>query len=760
MALTDFLTQIANSIRSKDGTTEPIVATDFPQRILDIPSGGGSDLPFDITAGSFTLLEDYNIYTAEDGSVDNKYSIEHRLSKTPDMFFMWNTKTDTTILLGTIVYAYRFPYVRKFNTYPAANNNMERVSSSGGATATTGSIELNDTHVILSCDKSDWAYLRAGHTYKWFALSMTELIVSPALSSITATKTKIEYTVNDTLNIDDITVTANYSDGSSSGVSGWTSNMSDVDMASEGTKTLTISYTENDVTKTTSIDIVVSQVTPEPEPSPVVPQTGTWQLKTTTGKKYIILGTDDDNYGNTKFFRLLRTYGFPYTMNVEAENILKNMGSDVDTEMFTDNDAPALFSDAINVVTLGKYLHDNNLGEVSQHGDSGNGNCLWSSNRLTGEFLTNLHTTYTEAGGTKTEEELKAAIMEKLSYSDCAQDAPYVANSRAALEEAYGFPICTSGAWGNSYSLTIDNIELDINTIRRSSDYDWRGHNYLSAATILSNFNDNTSPYDISRLSGNPENLERYVEIINKIQADKVCEFYWHMPFNDQPDISKWRALFDYIKGLVDEGRAEVVTRRQYAEFGEYVENPITKITISRDNIIIGSTDTDEAYNVTVVFEDGTISVANSDVIIDRSLVNTETIGSYTVYAYYRGFKTSHNVSVISSYTVPQELKNTEYWFVYRNNTSGNWYCGNITSSFVTAQKNWKNLLEFEATTGTINGWKSTDNGSTWEQVTTNVSTRQYIQTNDTRGFDFNSEAGDSINFLETSGNFEITYSY
>ena len=504
--------------------------------------------------------------------------------------------------------------------------------------------------------------------------------------------------------------------------------------------------------------VEMNTTTGEQQPTLSVPQTGTWQLKETTGKKYIILGTDDDNYGNTKFFRLLRTYGFPYTMNVEAENILKNMGSDVDTEMFTDNDAPALFSEPINVVTLGKYLHDNNLGEVSQHGDSGNGNCLWNSNRLTGDFLTNLHTTYTEAGGTKTEEELKAAIMEKLSYSDCAQDAPYVANSRAALEEAYGFPICTSGAWGNSYSLTIDNIELDINTIRRPSDYDWRGHNYLSAATILSNFNDNTSPYDISRLSGNPENLERYVEIINKIQADKVCEFYWHMPFNDQPDISKWRALFDYIKGLVDEGKAEVITRRQYAELGEYVENPITKITISRDNIIVGSTDTDEAYNVTVVFEDGTTSVANSDVIIDRSLVDTETIGSYTVYAYYRGFKTSYNVPVVSFYTVPQELKNTEYWFVYRNNTSGNWYCGNITSSFVTAQKNWKNLLEFEATTGTINGWKSTDNGSTWEQVTTNVSTHQYIQTNDTRGFDFNSEAGDSINFLETSGNFEITY--
>ena len=77
---------------------------------------------------------------------------------------------------------------------------------------------------------------------------------------------------------------------------------------------------------------------PEPEPSPIVPQTGTWQLKTTTGKKYIILSTDDDNNGNPKYFRLLRTYGFPYTMNVEAENasIAKALGNDVDDTIFTD----------------------------------------------------------------------------------------------------------------------------------------------------------------------------------------------------------------------------------------------------------------------------------------------------------------------------------------------------------------------------------------------------------------------------------------
>src|SRR5574344_366172 len=95
--------------------------------------------------------------------------------------------------------------------------------------------------------------------------------VSPTLSSITASKTKTEYMINDTLNVDDVIVTANYSDGSSSVVSGWTSNIDDVDMASEGTKTLTISYTENEITKTASINITVSAATPEPEPSPIVP---------------------------------------------------------------------------------------------------------------------------------------------------------------------------------------------------------------------------------------------------------------------------------------------------------------------------------------------------------------------------------------------------------------------------------------------------------------------------------------------------------
>ena len=75
MALTDFFTQIANAIRSKDGTTEPIVATDFPQRILDIPSGGASS-DIRLATGTFTPSADVSSVEIEHGlSVKPNFSI-------------------------------------------------------------------------------------------------------------------------------------------------------------------------------------------------------------------------------------------------------------------------------------------------------------------------------------------------------------------------------------------------------------------------------------------------------------------------------------------------------------------------------------------------------------------------------------------------------------------------------------------------------------------------------------------------------------
>lgn len=502
-----------------------------------------------------------------------------------------------------------------------------------------------------------------------------------------------------------------------------------------------------------------------PEPRPVVPQMGTWQLKTTTGKKYIILGTDDDNSGNAKYFRMLRTYNFPYTMNVESENvaITKSLGTDTDDAIFTSNDAPALFPDGVDVITLCKYLYDNNLGEVSQHGSSSSS--LWDSEKLTGDFLTSLHEAYVANGGTKTEEELKAAIMEQLADTDVSQDAVYVDNSRTNLENKLGFPIYTVGLWGGAPIATIDGIECNLNSIKGSSNYNWRAKNYTAVGTLVGQFGINKSTYDLARVACGVDEVAGYIE---RIEADKVCEFFWHMPFNDEPDVSKWRTLFDYIKNLVDSGKAEVVTRKKYAELGEYVDNPITKITISRDNILLGEADIDSAYSITATYADNSTADVSEEAILDRSAVNVEEAGKYTVSATYRGFNATATVSVIDgSYTIPEGLKDTSYWFIAKNETQGKLIAGNTTGAFGTAG-NYGGMLKFSGSTGgKMNGWVSTDDGVTWTQVNKNDSNYGTVGTdgtaiteNTTSGvaLNFAHVANDIITWIETSGNFDITY--
>ena len=75
---------------------------------------------------------------------------------------------------------------------------------------------------------------------------------------IEASKTKTTYTAGDTLNVDDLAVTAYYADGYSEPVQDYTTNVSAIDMSAGGDKTLTVSYTKNGVTKTKDITIKVN----------------------------------------------------------------------------------------------------------------------------------------------------------------------------------------------------------------------------------------------------------------------------------------------------------------------------------------------------------------------------------------------------------------------------------------------------------------------------------------------------------------------
>ena len=66
---------------------------------------------------------------------------------------------------------------------------------------------------------------------------------------IEASKTKTTYTAGDTLNMDDLAVTAYYADGYSESVQDYTTNVSAIDMSANGDKILTVSYTKNGVTR-------------------------------------------------------------------------------------------------------------------------------------------------------------------------------------------------------------------------------------------------------------------------------------------------------------------------------------------------------------------------------------------------------------------------------------------------------------------------------------------------------------------------------
>lgn len=97
MALTDFLSGIANAIRTKDGTTELINANDFAQRILDIPVNKVSQSGLNYTACE-KINEDWNFKLITSSSTANEYnSIEAQNALAADDFIPVNLPHDWSI---------------------------------------------------------------------------------------------------------------------------------------------------------------------------------------------------------------------------------------------------------------------------------------------------------------------------------------------------------------------------------------------------------------------------------------------------------------------------------------------------------------------------------------------------------------------------------------------------------------------------------------------------------------------------------------
>ena len=164
MALTDLFTNIANAIREKDGTIEPIVANDFPTRILEIPSGGTSD---NFATGTFTVAEDVRITWSQYSS--SYYTIPHGLNEVPNICVVWadysTVNPDTKYFLTSdfvqAVYVESSFDQRTFTRTYNGTNSV--VKDTGNANI----IEPDGSNIKIGV--STGTYLRAGYTYKWMA---------------------------------------------------------------------------------------------------------------------------------------------------------------------------------------------------------------------------------------------------------------------------------------------------------------------------------------------------------------------------------------------------------------------------------------------------------------------------------------------------------------------------------------------------------------------------------------------------------------
>lgn len=435
---------------------------------------------------------------------------------------------------------------------------------------------------------------------------------------------------------------------------------------------------------------------------PKVPQTGTWQFKTTPTKGFIILGHDDDTADSAQFVRMAYGHNFPVVLNTEADDKTHLVSADTDNEYYPSETVSA-FPDGGTVEQLNKWVLANNAGEVAQH-DTAIGQ-TWMSSKLIGEALDTIYATYTSGGGTKTKTELKEAIMEKYGFTDLDQGAPRVAEQRALIEESIEDYVYTIGKWGGHQTWVIDDIDLghppsgvEVGT---NTDGWSRKQNYMGDGSLTSSidWNAQRDPWHIWRNSSGA--LEANIGDMCQIAYENsVCiECFYHQFLTDA---SKWldmKNAFNILQNWVNQGKIQVVTRKQYYTFGEFVEHPITSLNLTTAKLVyeVGDTISEADFTCKAVLDNGTIIDCASDKILDYSNVDTSTAGTYTATLRYRGLKTSCTITV--SGTAPTNYLVENASFSGESMSRGNDY-GDLTESITyEANKTYKIEFDFVAAT-------------------------------------------------------------
>lgn len=146
-------------------------------------------------------------------------------------------------------------------------------------------------------------------------LIATKYVGTLVLDNISISNPTIDFNLNDTFSFDG-TVTANYENGDSADVTS-SATFSGYDMSVAGEQTVTVSYTEGEVTKTATYTITVSSFTP-------MYISGTFVF-TTTSKVTITFnddGTGSISYDKSNAFQtIVRTCEFTYLANANNRNV-------------------------------------------------------------------------------------------------------------------------------------------------------------------------------------------------------------------------------------------------------------------------------------------------------------------------------------------------------------------------------------------------------------------------------------------------------
>lgn len=434
---------------------------------------------------------------------------------------------------------------------------------------------------------------------------------------------------------------------------------------------------------------------------PTVPQNGTWQFKTTPTKGFIIIGKDDDTVDNAQFVRMVNGYGFPVVLNTESGYQSRNLDPDTDSAVSQyPSGSVAQFPNGVTVQGLNQYIAQNaNLGEVSQH-DNGDGQ-TWDSSKLTGDVLDTYYATYTSGGGLKSKSDFKDAIIEKYASTDIAQDASRVGSQRKTLQAAIEGYLYTIGKWGGHQNWSIDNISIGTSGACEVPTADWsRSQNYMGDGLLSVGSPDaQRDPWHIYR---NSSGLDSSVieSMLTRAYENQLCvECFTHLHLTDASSWLDFKTTLDTITTWVNQGKIQVVTRKQYYQLGEFVEHPITSLVLSADAVSyeVNSTITASNFTCKAVLDNNTQVTCEADKILDLSSINTAVVGTYTATLKYRGLQTTCNVTIVNNTPSTYLLDNGTF---SGESITANGDIGTLAESITyEANKTYKLEFDFSAAT-------------------------------------------------------------